>query len=384
MLDPLSQIVYTSVGSQRTWNMTLHITWQEAPVYPALIKGPSVGIVDGSLLVAGGMAYPWREAEYGFGAPIIDDADDAQNGAPPIGEWYPLPPIPIGPGWTSGTAVAGGLAVVGGRRRAVGNRATADVWFLDIQAGATDWIRLPDRPTTAMVATTFAHDDQLYTAFGTDWHPHEHATGDPNIYRLDVRAKSGWEVVARFPGEPRWMCGMGICGNKLYIVGGHDIPVGGVVESKPHNAFRLFADPAAHGGKISHVTFRENWECDLATGEWRELPRPPRAFVADAFTVADRWIVLTGGQSWVVNPDGTSVLIMGHVPELDLICLSHEVWAYDTQEGSWLALDPLPYGIASHRVAVWQDRVFLVGNETRDKIRSNTFGTVFAGKIHTD
>ena len=364
--------------------MTLQITWQEAPVYPALIKGPSVGIVDGHILVAGGMAYPWREAEYGFGAPIIDDADDAQDGAPPIGEWYPLPPIPIGPGWTSGAAVAGGLAVVGGRRRAVGNRATADAWFLDVEGGATDWERLPDRPTIAMVATTFAHDDQLYTAFGTDWHPHEHATGDPNIYRLNVRANSGWEIIARFPGEPRWMCGMGICGGKLYVVGGHDIPVGGVVEPKPHNAFRLFADPAAHGGKISHVTFGEVWECDLATGEWRELPRPPRAFVADAFTVADRWIVLTGGQSWVVNPDGTSVLIMGHVPELDLICLSHEVWAYDTQEGSWLALDPLPYGIASHRVAVWKDRVFLVGNETRDKVRSNTFGTVFAGKIHTD
>ena len=135
--------------------MTLQITWQEAPVYPALIKGPSVGVVDGHLLVAGGMAYPWREVEYGFGAPILDSEDEGQEGSPPIGEWYPLPPIPIGPGWTSGAAVAGGLAVVGGRRRAVGNRATADVWFLDVQAGAADWERLPDRPSTAMVATTF-------------------------------------------------------------------------------------------------------------------------------------------------------------------------------------------------------------------------------------
>ena len=93
--------------------------------------------------------------------------------------------------------------------------------------------------------------------------------------------------------------------------------------------------------------------------------------------------MLTGGQSWVVNPDGTSVLIMGHVPELDLVCLSHEVWAYDTQEGTWIALDSLPYGIASHRVAVWKDRAYLVGNETRDKARSNAYGTVFAGSIQT-
>ena len=190
--------------------MTLQISWQKAPIYPALIKGSSVGVVDGNLLVAGGMSYPWREVEYGFGAPILEDTGDSQDDAPPIGEWYPLPPIPIGPGWTSGAAVAGGLAVVGGRRRAVGNRATADVWFLDLQSGATDWERLPDRPSPAMVPTTFAHDDLLYTAFGTDWHPHEHATGDPNIYRMDVRNRGGWEIAAQFPGEARWMCGMGI------------------------------------------------------------------------------------------------------------------------------------------------------------------------------
>ena len=363
--------------------MTLQISWQKAPIYPALIKGSSVGVVDGNLLVAGGMSYPWREVEYGFGAPILEDTGDSQDDAPPIGEWYPLPPIPIGPGWTSGAAVAGGLAVVGGRRRAVGNRATADVWFLDLQSGATDWERLPDRPSPAMVPTTFAHDDLLYTAFGTDWHPHEHATGDPNIYRMDVRNRGGWEIAAQFPGEARWMCGMGIVQGKLYVIGGHDIPIGGVVDPKPHNALRLFGDNERHGDRVSHVTFGESWECDLATGNWRELPRPPRAFVADAFTVEDRWIVLTGGQTWIVSPAGNDVLITGHVPDLDLVCLSHEVWAFDTQEETWSALDPLPYGIASHRTAIWKDRVFLVGNETRDKIRSNTFGTVFAGKIRT-
>lgn len=365
--------------------MSLQISWRNAPVYPALIKGPAVGVVNGHLLVAGGMSYPWREVEYGFGAPILEqDEPPSRDGAPTIGEWYPLPPIPIGPGWTSGAAVAGGLAVVGGRRRAVGNRATADVWFLDVHGGASTWERLPDRPSTAMVATTFAHDDLLYTAFGTDWQPHEHATGDPNIYRLDVRGRGKWETAARFPGDARWMCGMGICQGKLYVIGGHDIPVGGAGDPKPHNALHTFGDGKAHGGRVNHVTFREAWACDLSSGSWRELPRPPRAFVADAFTVSDRWIVLTGGQNWIVSQEGVSAQIMGHVPELDFVCHSHEAWAYDTQEDEWTALDPLPYGIASHRVAVWQNRAFLVGNETRDSIRENTYGTVFAGRVKTD
>ena len=362
--------------------MPIHISWRAAPIYPALIKGPAVGVVDGQLLVAGGMSYPWREVEYGFGTPILDqDETDSQAAPSTIGEWYPLPPIPIGPGWTSAAAVAGGLAVVGGRRRAVGNRATADVWFLDVSGGEREWERLPDRPTTAMVATTFAHDILLYSAFGTDWQPHEHATGDPNIYRLDVRNRGKWEVVASFPGDPRWMCGMGICRGKLYVIGGHDIPVGGATNVRPYNALHLFDDIQAHGGRVNHVAFREAWECDLASGSWRQLTHPPRAFVADAFTVHDRWVVLTGGQNWIVSPEGVPTQIMGHVPELDFVCHSHEAWAYDTQEDEWTTLDPLPYGIASHRVAVWQDRVFLVGNETRDRVRGNTFGTVFAGRI---
>jgi len=178
--------------------MSLRIRWKEAPAYPSLIKGPAVGVVDGRLLVAGGMSYPWREVEYGFWLatedspePVPSLAVPGENIESPIGTWHPLPPLPIGPGWTSGAAVAGGLAVVGGRRRAVGMRATADVWFLDVRAGATTWQRLPDRPSPAMVATTFAHGDFLYTAFGTDWHPHEHAIEDPDIYRMDVSRRFG-------------------------------------------------------------------------------------------------------------------------------------------------------------------------------------------------
>ena len=370
--------------------MSLKITWQEGPVYPALIKGPAIGCVDGRLLVAGGMSYPWREVEYGFWlateytpeqvpSPVIP----GETIAPHVGEWYPLPPLPVGPGWTSGAAVSGGLAVVGGRRRVLydkqNSRATADVWFLDVHDGATTWERLPDRPTPAMVATTFGSGDILYTAFGSDWQPHEHATDDPNIYRMDVRNRSGWEVVTQFPGKPRWLCGMAVCNGKLYVIGGRDIPVGGVTDIQPHNANGAWVDQ--NPDDITLVSFGEIWEYDFDVDEWRELPRPPRAFVADAFTVADRWIVLTGGRSWVIHPTGVSARIVRYVPQLECLCRSYEVWAYDTHAAEWLALDPLPYGVSVHRVAVWEDRVYVVGNETTDPKRGNAYGTVFEGQI---
>ena len=366
--------------------MTLRIAWKEAPVYPALIKGPAIGIVDGRLLVAGGMSYPWREVEYGFWMAIEETPEPmpslivpGEKIESPIGQWHPLPPLPIGPGWTSGGAVAGGLAVIGGRRRAVGNHATADVWWLDVRGGATTWERLPDRPSTAMVATSFGYGDWLYTAFGTDWQPHEHATGDPNIYRINVAERSDWEVVAQFPGRARWMGGMALCGGKLYVLGGRDQPLSGLTDIRPYDAYRLSADRPGRAPDV--IAFSELWVCDLDTGEWQELERTPRAFVAPAFTVADRWIVLTGGASWIVHPPGVSARIRDYVPQHGFVCHSYEAWAYDTQDGEWSYLDRLPYGIASHRVATWQDLVCLVGNETWDKARSNAFGTVFVGRF---
>lgn len=368
--------------------MSLKITWKEGPAYPTLIKGTAAGAIDGRLLVAGGMSYPWREVEYGFWLPIPLPADPLSSGEKiekAVAEWNSLASLPIGPGWTSGAAVAGGLVIVGGRRNAVGNKATADVLFLDAFADGATWERLPDRPTSGMVATTCACDPFLYSAFGSEWHPNEHAIEDTSIYRINILERndnmaSGWEVVTRFPGAPRWMGCMTICNGKLYVIGGRDQPVGGfaAIEIQPHNAY----DPDNCSGEL--VTYREMWEYDLETNEWQELAHPPRAFVTEGVTIADRWIVLAGGDNYVVYPEGVSARILRFNWELDLCCHSREVWAYDTQTGEWTILDPLPYGIASARMAVCGDYVYTVGNETLDKNRSNTYSTVFEGHIEVE
>jgi len=54
------------------------------------------------------------------------------------------------------------------------------------------------------------------------------------------------------------------------------------------------------GGNRVHYT--EAWEYDFEDDEWSELPHLPRELVADAFTVADRWIVVTGRASYVAPP----------------------------------------------------------------------------------
>lgn len=376
--------------------MSIKITWEDGPrngIYPILIKGAAIGATDGRLLVAGGMSYPWREVESGFWLGIDEGYDVSRSlshegmiADNPFKKWNPLPTLPIGSGWTSGAAVAGGLAVVGGRRLIDGNNATADIFFLDVLNGSYTWERLPDRPTPAMVATTFAHEDMLYTAFGSDWHPHEHAVEDTNIYCMKVLERhdnsfSEWDVLTKFPGEKRWMGGMNICNGKLYVVGGRDIPVDGLKDLKPYHAYmydKTYAD---------RVHFGELWEYDLGTGVWKELEHTPRVFCAEAFVVEDRWLVVTGGFSYYIPPDGEAVAVESFNDDRKdrkFHCLSHEVFAYDTHTNEWSQLGSLPYGVASHRVAVWKDRVYIVGNETRDDTRSNSFGTVFVGHIEID
>jgi len=82
-----------------------------------------------------------------------------------------------------------------------------------------------------------------------------------------------------------------------------------------------------------------------------------------------------------VDPKGVAADIVQQVKELNFRADSYEVWAYDTQTAEWLILEPLPYGVCSHRVAKWKDRVYIVGHETRDPTRGNTYVTVFEGHI---
>uniref|UniRef100_A0A6M3KDN4 Galactose oxidase n=1 Tax=viral metagenome TaxID=1070528 RepID=A0A6M3KDN4_9ZZZZ len=352
--------------------MALKITWKERLNYPTLIKGTAAGIVDGWLLVAGGMSYPWKEVDYGF----------KMNVTEPEKKWEPLTPIPLGPGWTSGAAVCGGLAVVGGRRGAVGHRATPEVFFLDFHNSSTVWEQLPDRPLCAMVATTCGHDDWLYTAFGSEWHPHEHAIENTSIFRMNLRERKDnsfaeWETVTVFPGAPRWMGGMAVCNGKLYVIGGRDHPIGGfaAIQKQPHNAYNPFM---ASGEELA---YSEMFVYDLETHQWTELPHPPRAFVTDAFVVADRWIVMAGGGGYAVYPEGVTIELNDFNWEVGFMCHSKEVWAYDTVTGEWEPLDALPYGVASARMAVWEDYAYVVGNETLDKNRSHTYSTIFEGCI---
>ena len=84
-----------------------------------------------------------------------------------IGQWHPLPPLTVSTGpqalWLEVVVKQLGCVHV---RCLVPRR----------NDGSATWERLAGRLTPAMVATTFAGGDLLYTAFGTDWQLYEHAT----------------------------------------------------------------------------------------------------------------------------------------------------------------------------------------------------------------
>lgn len=64
---------------------------------------------------------------------------------------------------------------------------------------------------------------------------------------------------------------------------------------------------------------------------------------------------------------------------MDFVSYSSETWAYDTFTDKWQTLDNLPYGIMSHAITPYEDKVYLLGDETRDKHQGNTYNTLFEG-----
>ncbi len=128
-----------------------------------------------------------------------------------------MPIVPLGFGWTSGAAVAGGLAVVRGKARHRWSMSPSipHVFLLDVGDGSTTWEQWSDRPSPAMVPTTFAHGDFLYVVFGTDWQLHEHANEGAKAYRMDVRKRSVWEIVARFSKQAKMDGGNGCLQRKI-------------------------------------------------------------------------------------------------------------------------------------------------------------------------
>jgi N-acetylneuraminic acid mutarotase len=273
----------------------------------------------------------------------------------------------------------------------------ADVFFLDVTAGATVWRSLPDLPTPGMVASTTAAGDMLYTGFAARWSEWSdmEPMGDLAVYQLDVRAGQLWHAVGTFPGRGRWMPAFVVCRGALYVIGGQflwpatslDPLESGDVDRDPANGYGYFSTPAERGGRrIVHEIFTDVWRLDLASGMWEELGRAPRGFCGNAFAIRDRWIVIPG-YNWVVSPTGRSAPtyeLAANIPALRRLGIdgtfASDVWALDVESGVWDQLESLPYGISSNGVATWADTAYLVGNETQDTARSNTFNTVFVGQ----
>ena len=135
-------------------------------------------------------------------------------------------------------------AVVGGRREKPGAGAQAIPHF-----SSWTFVTVPPPGNDCRIALRRRWCPPLSrTAFGTDWQPHEHAKEDTNVYRMDVRNRSDWEIVTRFPSTPRWMGGMAVCNGKLYVIGGRDIPLAGLtVDSRGKQKLWHFA-------KVVHPT----------------------------------------------------------------------------------------------------------------------------------
>ena len=206
----------------------------------------------------------------------------------------------------------------------------------------------------------------------------EASNDDLNIYRMNIRKRSKWEIIATYPDKPRWFPNVTICGNKLYVIGGlNKVEIDN--NYKPKEGVCSIIQDLEHN-KLAIEKYSDFWVCDLTSQKWEKKENAPRTFNDRGFSYKDRWIICTGGNTSIDIGGGKFTDLRTYYGEGDFCTYSNEAWAYDTINDTWSTLSSLPYGIMSHAIAPYENKVYLLGNEAIRK----THNTLFEGTISVE
>jgi len=103
--------------SRGSAEVPFRIEWRLGPDFPYYVKGGACGALDGEIVWAGGMQFPWREPT----ETVLLRISALENPAHAVHAYCWLPELPVKVGYTGGVSVGSALYVVGGR--ASGKRA---------------------------------------------------------------------------------------------------------------------------------------------------------------------------------------------------------------------------------------------------------------------
>ena len=312
--------------------------WLPLPEVPDKLglAGAFAGVVDGSLVVAGGANFPdkmpwdggvkqWHDTVW-----VLDK---------PEGAWRNGGKLPRPLGYGVCVTTADGLVVAGGSDL---QQHHSEVFRLAFKNGAVVTEPLPSLPIALANSCGALVGDELYVVGGNERAGEQECVN--RAFTLNLADKSAvWNEIAPIPGKPRFLCAAAAQDGTLYLVGGTTL------------------EPGADG-KLNRVYLKEAWSYHPGKG-WTRLADMLKPAVAAPSPMPERQgrlLVISGddGSHWGFQPPvahpGFTALIQG----------------YDVAANQWNEAGHLPAGRAVLPCVVWRDRIVVVNGEQRPGVRS--------------
>ncbi|WP_395740422.1 galactose oxidase [Prosthecobacter sp.] len=327
MLRPLLCLMYlTSSVSAADFQ------WSPLPAIPDErgFAGSFAGVVDGSLMVAGGTHFidkmPWEG-----GTKLWYDTLYVLE--KPHGAWRVAGKLPKPNGYGVSITTPKGWIILGGGNATEHFR---EVFWVSKDAS------LPPLPKACAFMCGCESDGVIYIAGGIETPT---ATSAMNTFwSLDLKQPGAqWQELLPCPGKPRIL--------------GCMAAVDGVVH--------LFSGAALHAdkdGKPEREWLNDAWAYAAATG-WKKLPDMPRVAVA-----APNPAPVVGSKIYVIGgDDGANVNFM---PKEKHPGFPRSVLALDVKTQTWSQAGEVPFSLVTTNAVPWNGQVVIPGGEARPGVRS--------------
>ncbi len=308
------------------------LQWSPLPALPDErgFAGSFAGVVDGTLMVAGGTHFidkmPWEG-----GTKLWYDTLFALE--KPNGAWRVVGKLPKPNGYGVSITTSAGWIIIGG-----GN---ATEHFREVF-----WVQktapLPPLPKPCAFMSGCESDGVIYISGGIETPAATSAMS--TFWSLDLKQSDAkWQELPPCPGKPRILACMAA--------------VDGVVH--------LFSGAALHAGKDGKPErewLNDAWAYEPATG-WKKLPDMPRVAVAapNPAPVMDAKIYILGGD------DGANV---NFEPKEKHPGFPRSILVFDVKTQTWSQAGEVPFSLVTTNAVRWQDRIVIPGGEARPGVRS--------------
>ena len=354
------------------------IDWEFGPAYPMGIQDSALGIIDNTIISAGGFTRHPKDIvrrhpdAFGGEESGFTNVTFALDMSHKPWTWERIADMPAAPPrqGTTPVIVDEAMYVVGGFNYAdpFSYRETFKLEKLD---GEWVWEKLPcELEWPVAEAGAVAIGKNIYLVGGCDYFRapggevedlltetgrNGNLVGN-GLFVLDAEdPHAGWKRLSDLPGTARMFPGTVALGNLIYVLQGAYAPL----------------NPPSPGPHYFNVA--DNWVYDTISEKWSRLPDGPEGTNRSAVLWRDRAALLIGEYRYPQNqnPDGSRTDIYTEeekaLQKADALhwkkLFGKAVFCYDIAGGEYTATDPLLERTSTPMVAIKEDRVFVLGGE---------------------